>query len=268
MLDALYRDYDFDGRLAHDPISFPKRYRGARDIEAAGFVAASLAYGRVGLFMPVIDRVLGAMGPSPHGYLRRFSVGRARKALGGVSYRFQRPDDILALLYLMSRLIERHGSLEAAFMSHYGPDDEDTAPALAGFVSEALGTDTSPVYGENVRPGGLRQMFPSPRDGGACKRANLFLRWMVRDSDIDFGIWRGVPSHKLVIPLDTHIARVSRCLGLTERRSSGWKTAAEITRSLTMFDRTDPLKYDFALCHSGISGACSAGGCQGCELWN
>jgi uncharacterized protein (TIGR02757 family) len=90
----------------------------------------------------------------------------------------------------------------------------------------------------------------------------------VRDRDIDFGIWKGIPKNKLIIPLDTHIARISRCLGFTARKSQDWKTALEITSSLRKLDPEDPLKYDFALCHHGISGMCRGmrekEGCRGC----
>ena len=122
-----------------------------------------------------------------------------------------------------------------------------------------LHINTSPVYGENIRPYGLKQLFPSPDKGSACKRPNLFLRWMVRTQDVDFGIWDRIPPSKLIIPLDTHIAKIARCIGLTKRTSSDWKTAKEITDSLKKFDPEDPLKYDFALCHHGISGLCKGG---------
>ena len=104
--------------------------------------------------------------------------------------------------------------------------------------------------------GGLIQFFPSPSKGSACKRMNLFLRWMIRKRDIDFGIWKGIPENKLIIPLDTHIAKISRCLGFTKRRSQDWKMAVEITDALKKLDPDDPLKYDFAMCHYGISGLC------------
>jgi uncharacterized protein (TIGR02757 family) len=116
--------------------------------------------------------------------------------------------------------------------------------------------NTAAVYGRNIKPAGLLQFFPSPAQGSACKRVNLFLRWMIRDRDIDLGIWRDIPKNKLVIPLDTHIARISRCLGFTSRNSQDWKMALEITGALKRFDPEDPLKYDFALCHHGISGVC------------
>jgi uncharacterized protein (TIGR02757 family) len=141
-------------------------------------------------------------------------------------------------------------------MQFYRPDAPDIREGLSGFVAALLDVDTSPVYGKDVRPAGLRQLFSSPVNGSACKRANLFLRWMVRDRDIDFGIWKAVPKNRLIIPLDTHIARISRCLGFTERKSQDWKTAVEITEALKRIDPEDPLKYDFALCHHGISGVC------------
>jgi uncharacterized protein (TIGR02757 family) len=97
---------------------------------------------------------------------------------------------------------------------------------------------------------------------------NLYLRWMIRDRDIDFGLWQGIPKDKLIIPLDTHIARIGKCLGLTERSSADWKMAAEITASLKRLDSSDPLKYDFALCHQGIAGVCSAKKCEGCSLFS
>jgi uncharacterized protein (TIGR02757 family) len=131
-----------------------------------------------------------------------------------------------------------------------------------------LRTDTSEVYGKNIKPPGLTQFFSSPVNGSACKRANLFLRWMVRDRDIDFGIWKKIPKNKLVIPLDTHIAKISRCLGFTKRKTQDWKMALEVTHALKKLDPEDPLKYDFALCHHGISGVCKGmrgkERCEGC----
>jgi uncharacterized protein (TIGR02757 family) len=267
-LDALYRSYDFAGRVGHDPINFPKKYRHKGDREAVGLVAAVLAYGKVSLFMPVVERILGALGESPSGYLADFDLRGARRALRGVRYRFQGTDDILALLYSMGVLLRRHGSVEGAFMARYSGDDPSTGPALAGLVEEIKEIDTSKVYGKKEKPRGFLQLFPSPRRGSACKRLNLYLRWMVRNHDIDLGLWKGVSPSKLVVPLDAHIARVSRCLGFTSRKSNDWKTALEITGSLREFDPEDPLKYDFALCHRGIMGLCEEGLCGECELWN
>lgn len=252
-LNDLYRWFDFKERTGHDPIRFPMRYKRKRDIEAAAFIAASFAYGRVGLFVPVIAKVLKVMGNSPSDFLRDFNVNKRRNLFAGVRYRFNDTDDIVSLLYIISVLLSRHGSIENAFGRFYRKEDSNTGSALSGIMDYILEIDTSRVYGRNIRPRGLLQFFPSPRKGSACKRANLFLRWMVRDRDIDFGIWKGIPKNRLVIPLDTHVAQASRRLGLTERKSADWKTAIEVTEALKKIDPEDPLKYDFVLCHGHMA---------------
>jgi len=264
VLDAFYDEYDFKGRLAHDPLEIPHRYRDPRDIEVAGFIASCLAYGRVELFKPVIEKILSVMGEHPAAFLRDFRVKRYADRFV-FKYRFNESRDILCLLYLLHKLLARHPSLEEAFAGYYRPEDQDTGRMITGFIGEITSFDTSGVYGSDMRPPGLMQFLPSPSGGSACKRINLFLRWMIRERDIDLGIWKRIPQDRLVIPLDTHIARIARCLHLTRRASSDWKTAVEITGALKGFDPEDPLKYDFALCHQGISGLCKPGDTSGCR---
>ncbi|MCL5022782.1 MAG: TIGR02757 family protein [Nitrospirae bacterium] len=268
ILDGFYNDFDFAGHLRKDPIEFPLRYADPPDREAAAFIASCLAYGKVELFKPVIEKILLPMGNSPHAFLLDFDVKRQGKTFT-VKYRFNEREDILCLLFLIHEVLKRHSSLEACFRKHYSGEESTTGGGIAGFMEEIIAIDTSGVYGRNIRPRGLLQFFPSPAGGSACKRMNLFLRWMVRDRDIDLGIWKGIPKNRLVIPLDTHIARISRCIGLTGRASADWKAAVEITEALKKFDPDDPLKYDFALCHHGISGLCrsrSGPGCRACFL--
>jgi uncharacterized protein (TIGR02757 family) len=181
------------------------------------------------------------------------------------NYRFSNREDIVCLFHILHELVRVHGSIENAFIKHFTAGGGKTGEGISGFVEEILEIDTSPVYGIRKHPHGLTHFFPTPLRGSACKRMNLFLRWMVRDRDIDFGIWKGIPKDSLVIPLDTHIGWISRCLGLTERQSSDWKAAVEITEALKSFDPEDPLKYDFALCHHGISGVCKHGEKGGCD---
>jgi len=264
VLDTFYEEYDFKGRLAHDPLEIPHRYKDPRDIEVAGFIGSCLAYGRVDLFKPVIEKILSVMGKSPAVFLRDFPAERYADRFS-FKYRFNESRDILCLLYLLHKLLLRHSSLEEAFARNYHSDDQDTGRMIAGFIGEITSLDTSEIYGVDARPPGLMQFLPSPSRGSACKRMNLFLRWMIRDRDIDLGIWKRIPQNRLVIPLDTHIARISRCLHLTRRASSDWKTAVEITEALKGFDPEDPLKYDFALCHQGISGICKPGDSSGCR---
>ena len=255
-LDKFYREYDFKDRISHDPVAFPRRYKAGPDMEVAGFISSCLAYGKVELFASVIEKLLGKMGTSPYDFLLNFDPKKQGKAFAGVKYRFNENEDILCLFYVLREILKAHSTIEDAFKKSYSAGDETTERGLAGLTAEVLRIDTTPVYGKNIRSRGFRQFFPSPIDGSACKRANLFLRWMIRDRDIDLGLWKGIPKDRLVIPLDTHIARISRCLGFTTRRSQDWKTAVEITTALKQFDAEDPLKYDFALCHHGISGLC------------
>lgn len=265
ILDHLYNDYNFDERMPHDPIQFPHLYSNPRDIEIAAFISSSLAYGRVELFIPVIRDILGKMGKSPYEFVGNLDL-KKRYLFQGIKYRFNSHDDIVCLLYVLSTVLNRYGSIENLFKHHQKEDDPDISSGLKGMIEAMLDIDTSPVYGRDVKPGGFLQFFPLPQRGSACKRMNLLLRWMIRDRDIDFGIWKGIGKNKLIIPLDTHIARISRCLGFTGRKSLDWKMALEVTESLRLLDPVDPLKYDFALCHHGISRACSKGNCKGCKF--
>jgi uncharacterized protein (TIGR02757 family) len=179
--------------------------------------------------------------------------------------------DIACLLYLMREVVREHGSVGALFEKGVRPEDDDVGPALDRFIERVLAIDTTPVYGSNQRPYGLAQFLSRPSKGSACKRLNMFLRWMARPADgVDFGLWTFLPPSKLIVPLDTHVLRISRYLGLTRRRTGGWETAKAITRRLAEADPDDPLKYDFALCHLGISGRCPtarvAAACRVCPL--
>ncbi|NOZ68587.1 MAG: TIGR02757 family protein [Deferribacteres bacterium] len=264
-LDKLYREYNFSDRLVYDPIDFPHRYSEPADVEVAGFIASCFAYGKVGLFKPVIEKILRPGGRHPAQFFLNFTLKDARY-LKDVSYRFNSERDVVCLAYMLGRILRKRGSLKNVFYRFYNPEDEDVGTALRGFVDSFLGISVSPVYGKNIIPSGLAQLLPSPRRGSACKRMNLFLRWMVRTKDIDFGIWNRISPSKLIIPLDTHIARISRCLGLTRRKAADWKAAKEITESLKRLDPQDPLKYDFALCHLGIAGLYKGMICPNCTF--
>jgi uncharacterized protein (TIGR02757 family) len=216
---------------------------------------SALSYGRVELFMPVIEKILSAMGKSPHEFLLEFNVKKHGRFFEGISYRFQSTNDLLCLLNILGNMLRRHKSLKGLFMSHFNKDSPDIGHALAGMVDNMLNVNTKLAFGQKTdhsHTRGLVHMLPSPLKGSACKRLNLFLRWVVRDRDIDLGIWRGVPKNKLVIPLDTHIMAVSRRLGLTGKKTASWNAALEITSALKAIDPEDPLKYDFPLCHTGM----------------
>ena len=264
ILDTFYREFDFKSRILEDPIEFPHRYANPLDIETAGFIASCFAYGRVKAFKGVIGSILDKMGSSPHQFLIDLDVKSDLELFKNISYRFNSNSDIIGLIYIIHRMLRDNGSIKNTFMKFYLGD---MYKAQAGFIEYIRGIDVSEVCEKSI---GLMQFFPSPLQGSSCKRLNMFLRWMVRDCDIDFGLWTEISKSHLIIPLDTHIARISRCLGLTQRKSNDYKTAIEITNNLRRLDPEDPIKYDFALCHHGISGACSARfseiECKGCAI--
>ena len=132
-------------------------------------------------------------------------------------------------------------------------------PALDSFSRRACALNLDEVYGRVPSRPGVNYFFSRPSSGGACKRLNLFLRWMVRDDAVDLGIWKRVSRAQLVVPLDTHVIRVGRCLRLTRYVSPGWRMATDITNSLRQLDPADPVKYDFSLCHIGMMNACGFG---------
>ncbi|MBI4837812.1 MAG: DUF2400 family protein [Nitrospirae bacterium] len=125
ILDKFYREYDFKKRLLQDPVEFPHQYKNSRDIEASGFIASAFAYGKVELFKPVIKKILGAMGKSPYDFLLNFKVKKEGRLFSGIRYRFNESDDIVCLLYIMSRQFKKYGSIKKAFMRFYKKNDAD-----------------------------------------------------------------------------------------------------------------------------------------------
>jgi hypothetical protein len=160
-------------------------------------------------------------------------------------------------------MLDSHGSIEAFFADGMDPEAETVEAALDAFSTRACALDQRAVYGRVVRKPGVSYFFARPSSGGACKRLNLFLRWMVRRDGVDLGVWTRVRPSQLIVPLDTHVIRLGRCLGLTRYASPGWKMAADITASLRQIDPVDPVRYDFSLCHIGMMNACGYGRPQG-----
>ncbi len=173
-----------------------------------------------------------------------------------VVHRWTRGPDLVALLWIIKQMIDRSGSIENFFIEGYDPEAEDIEGALDSFSARALALDLRAAYGKVPKRPGVCYFFPRPSAGSGCKRMNLFLRWMVRRDALDLGVWTRVSPAKLVMPLDTHVIRVGRCLRLTRRVSPGWPMARDITASLRRLDADDPVKYDFALCHLGMMNAC------------
>ncbi len=263
LLVALDATLDRAARIAADPVELPRRYADPLDQEVAALFAAALAYGRADVFKPLLARVLDVMGRSPAAFVREFARAPDPAAFPFAVYRFNRPRDLAALAAAAGDLANRHGSLGARFAALFreeGGAPGALRPALARFGRELR--EAPPVApllrGRGLR--GLRHLLPDAAGAGASKRWNLYLRWMVRGPDaVDLGAWGDlVPASALLVPLDTHVHRVARCLGLTRRNDASWRTAEEITAALRRVDPEDPVRFDFALCHLGMSGGCPA----------
>jgi len=255
-LERLYRDFDYAARVERDAIRFPLRYPDPRDRELVALLTACLAYGRVELFGRELDRVLAAMGASPAAFVAAFDARRDAGAFAGFRYRFNRPRDVMAFCVAARDLLARHGTLEKVFLAGDADEGGPIGPALERFARAFLEADLADVFPRGRPSRGYRHLFPLPSAGGPCKRLHLFLRWMVRREPPDFGLWSSVSPGRLLIPVDTHVENMSRAIGLTGRRSRTWRMAEEITARLARLDPADPVKYDFALCHTRMAGDC------------
>jgi uncharacterized protein (TIGR02757 family) len=282
-LDALVATFDVS-TIEPDPLQLVLRYTDPLDQEVAGIVAAAFAYGRADIIVANIGVVLARMTPSPYRYLASFDRKEATRRFAGFAHRFHKTPELVAFLERIAAAIREYGSLGALFRECYDERDEDIGPALERFV-DALRFSVYPVaqrrdqrydraFVGHVRRGRtpdpvaaqrdklktarhIRYLLTSPADGSACKRMNLFLRWMVRRTSPDLGIWDFVDPAKLVVPLDTHVHRIATFLGLNRRKTADWKAARALTDRLARFDRSDPVRYDFALCRLGILDLCS-----------
>ncbi len=261
LLDELYFKYNNFEYYKNDPIIFPHKYSDERDIEVAGLIASSFAYGKLGSFMVVLDKIFKILGKSPTAFLENFNLKRDKVLFTGIKYRYNSNEDVLMLIYSLSECIKRWGSIKKLFLEGFNRF-HNIKDGLSFFVREL----ETFIQGEKFTNPYEIKMLPNPERGSACKRLNLFLRWMVRDRDIDFGIWKEVGKENLIIPLDTHVGKISRCLGLLKKNSNDWLAASELTNSLKKFDPYDPVKYDFALCHIGIDGICNRNRCNNCKI--
>ena len=255
-LERLYREFDYATRVERDAIRFPLRYPDPRDREIVALLTACLAYGRVDLFSRELERVFGIIGPSPAAFVADFDVKRHARVFDQFIYRFNRPRDVVAFCLAARQVLERHGTLEKCFVSGDPDEHGPIGPALEHFAQTFLDADLDQVFPRGRISRGYRHLFPLPSVGGPCKRLQLFLRWMIRREPPDFGLWTSLSPARLLIPVDTHIENMSRAIGLTRRRSRNWRMAEEITARLATLDSADPVKYDFALCHTRMAGDC------------
>jgi uncharacterized protein (TIGR02757 family) len=252
-LEELYRRYDHRF-VVPDPLEFVRAQATAADREVVGLVASGLAFGTVLQIKRSVATVLAVLGPRPAAAVDGLDLRETVRRLRTFRHRWVSGRDVACLLAFVGQMRASHGSVEAFFATGLSRDDGNVGPALASFSSRALALDPSGIYrGRRLPPdAGVRYFFPSPRQGSACKRLNLYLRWMVRRDGVDLGVWRRPLPSQLVLPLDAHTYALARRLRLTRYRSPGWAMAVDVTERLRRFDPGDPVKYDFALHRMGL----------------
>lgn len=243
VLEKLYRRYNTRAYVEPDPIQFLYRYGDLQDREIVALIGSSLAYGRVSLIIKTVKSVIDTMKPSPYRFIRDEADSSFFTMFSRFRYRFTTGEELAALFCGIKHAVEKWGSLERCFSVGMNDDDETIEHSLCRFAD---------VIGRGAINNGCNSLMPRPANGSACKRLNLFLRWMVRHDDVDPGGWDEVPTSKLIVPLDTHMHRICLACGITERKQANMRTALEITRFFRDLYPDDPVRYDFPLTRLGI----------------
>lgn len=237
-LDRKYKQYANPHFLAEDPIQIPHRFQRREDIEIAGILAATLAWGNRKSIICSASRLLNYMGSSPFEYVVNFD-GKDKERLRGFVHRTFNGIDCINYISVLKSIYSLEGGLYNVFRRGFSEGES---------IFSALGSYFSTFSRYSTEQRSLKHV-PNVHKGSAAKRMNMFLRWMVRPpvEGIDFGIWSAIPTSVLMVPLDVHTGTVGRHLGLLSRKQSDWRAVEELTASLREFDPLDPAKYDFAL---------------------
>ncbi|MEC7654137.1 MAG: TIGR02757 family protein [Bacteroidota bacterium] len=224
-----------------DPISIPHMFSDKKDVEIAGFLAATIAWGKRSMILKNAHSLMERMDHSPYDFIVNFEDCDSRAFDGFVHRTFQQ-EDVICFIKALQRLIKNYGSIESIFSSHWieSGRPNNLKNTIANFHS---------VFFDQPHAPRSRKHLANPAKGSAAKRINMYLRWMVRSSEkgVDLGIWKEIPSSVLSIPIDVHTSNVGRQLGLLCRKQNDWKAVAEYDEELRKMDPSDPVKYDFAL---------------------
>lgn len=244
-LDEKYDLYNRPDFIADDPVSIPHLFKKKQDIEIAGFFASILAWGQRKTIINKCKELMGMMGNSPHEFMLHHSDNDL-KDLTHFKHRTFNDIDTLYFIHFFKAFYQKYDSLEEAFLLGKSSENE--------FMKESLIAFHHFFFSSDLAPQRTRKHIATPERKSACKRINMFLRWMVRQHDrgVDFGIWHRIKPADLICPCDLHVDRVARKLGLIQRKQTDWQTAEELTQALRKMDALDPVKYDFALFGLGI----------------
>ncbi len=244
-LDHYVNEYNQPSFIETDPISIPKQYTLKQDIEISAFWVAMLAWGQRKTIINKANELFGLMDNAPYDFIRNHTE-KERKPFLQFKHRTFQPLDTLYFLEFLQYYYQHHATLETAFLKGWSPKDEDMEQALIHFHDFFFSLPDAPQR--------TRKHVATPARKSSCKRLNMFLRWMVRDDQngVDFGLWKEIKKSQLLIPLDVHVDRVARKLGLLKRKQTDWLAVKELTANLKAFDPEDPVKYDFALFGMGV----------------
>lgn len=236
--DNLVEKYETKDFIKDDPIQFPHKFSNKKDIELAGFIASLLAYGSREQFIKKLNQLFEIANQEPLNFIQNFDS----KIIGDFNYRFGKPNDFIAIFEILKELYNTSDGLEELFK--YGKEQDKIFETVVDyFYSRAP---------QNVGQG-FYHMIPNPHNGGAMKRMCMYLRWMIRKGPVDLGIWHFITPAELYIPLDVHVGRISRQLGLLNRKANDFKSVIELTNNLKEFCPNDPVKYDFAMFGYGVN---------------
>ncbi len=245
LLERLYDRYNRPDFIATDPISVPHRFSGREDIEISGFLAATIAWGNRTGIVRSANRMIERMDNAPYDFTLNASDNEL-SALDDFVHRTFNGGDLIDFIRALRTMYRDHGGIGSFFEREYAQHG-DLRPAISRFRTLFWSCEHRPRAEKHLS---------SIDKGAACKRLNMYLKWMVRSDDrgVDFGIWPEIPASALFLPLDTHTASMGRALGLLRRRQNDWQAVEEITASLRAFDPADPVRFDFALFGAGIDG--------------
>jgi uncharacterized protein (TIGR02757 family) len=245
-LDEQVIRYNVPDFIEQDPISIPHSYSKQQDIEIAGFFAATLAWGQRKVIIQKTKQLLSLMDHDPHNFILNHQPHDLKPFLDFKHRTFQAVDALYFMRFLQ-HYYQQYSSLETAFLAGLAPEASNIEGGLIGFHQLFFSLADFPVR--------TRKHLTTPTSKAACKRLNMFLRWMVRHDQqgVDFGLWQIIKPYQLICPCDVHVARVARMLGLLKRPQTDWQAALELTNHLKKFCADDPVKYDFALFGLGVS---------------
>lgn len=241
-LEKLVEKYETEDFIKEDPIQFPHRFKNDKDIEIAGFLASLFAYGNRKIFIKKLDELFKIMNNQPLEFILNFNPNE----LKGFNYRFAKDYDIIEVFLILNKLYKEDGGLKVLFEYGYGLDN--SILTMFQTVVDYFYSNTKNSVGM-----GFYHLIPNPKNGGAMKRMNMFLRWMVRKGSVDLGIWDFMSTSELLIPIDVHVSRLSREMGLLTRNCDNFKSVMELTENLKKLDPNDPVKFDFAIFGLGVN---------------